>query len=112
MEISKMNAEKGFEVMARLAPLVAKLLSASDLKAAKESLPDTFSGVNIMEIVYPALAGGHADTIIKIAAILAEKPEDEMRKASMGEVCEVLRGLTLKEFFDFFAFARGLASHV
>ena len=112
MEISKMTAEKGFEAMARMAPYVAELLQAADIKEAKDALPDTYNGIDVMAIVYPALAGGHAEAIIAIAAILEDKPLDEMKQAPLGVVCEALSGLTLKEFFDFFPFARGVASRV
>lgn len=112
MKISEMSAEKGFETMARIAPYVAELLRAGDIKEAKEKLPETFNGVDVFECIYPALAGGHASAIIHMAAIMTDVPYEEMAKKNAGEVAKAIGGETLREFFDFFPFARGLALRV
>lgn len=111
MKISEMPAERGFEVMARLAPLAARMIQLDDLKQAKAELPEQATGYDVIGTFMPVLLQ-HADLLISMAAIMEGVPVEDMKQRPVGEIIKLFDGETINEIMSFFPFARGLVYRV
>ena len=105
MKMSEMNTELGFDLMEKLLPDVAAILSDEKVKKIKAELRKDGS-IAIgegMQAVLPLFLGKYRENMLRMAAVIGGKTEEEIRAQPLSATLELIHQGMTDEMLAFFA---------
>ena len=105
MNSNGMSTEVGFDLMERILPDVAEIMSDEDVKRLKEQIRTEDAQGSVKGVFMPTMAlflGKHREAVYRIAAAVSGKTVEETRNQPMGDTIEALQAGFTDDMIRFF----------